>query len=344
MDTDSVIDSARITASAISSDVQSISLTLNWQGDAPSDVALWVNVAEQQVVVLDNSPAASAIAAETSIVKPSYWGKLCMYLQPGRARPVTALVGPAGNGKTTVAEAVLEVLGYEYEVLDITEFVEPADLIGSTTYVMKDGQGSEVFKPGIVMRCFTEGKALIINEFDAANPRAALCLQSAFQSAGLSGKGRYITSPDGRIYPQGDCPIILTMNTFGSGATRQYVGRNALDAASMDRMTIITTGYEHEKAIMERHGYDEDTAEMLVEWAMGMRKKIDDNSLRVVLSNRTLLRMADGIDYLGWDLDEAMEHEFLERLDPDTRDMLHPKPAPVPEPRPANPFGKKFGS
>jgi len=321
---------------------------LNWQGDKPDDLALWVSVKDGLAVVIDNNSSEAAIAAHTSIIKPKYWGKLCMYLQPSRCRPVIALVGPAGNGKTTVAEAVLEVLGYEYEVLDMTEFIEPADLIGATTYVLKDGQGSEVYKPGIVTRCFTQGKALIINEFDAANPRAALCLQSAFQAAGMHKKGRYITSPEGRVYPQGDCPIILTMNTFGSGATRQYVGRNALDAASMDRITIITTGYEHEKEILLSNGYDEYTADQLVDWAASMRKTIDDNALRVVLSNRTLLRMADGIDFLGWDLEEAMEHEFLERLDADTRDMLAPKPAPVPapsarpsfnNPKPASPFG-----
>lgn len=299
----------------------SATLQLTWGKDeSPGEIALWLDLAQQLAVVLEDAPSPDDLV--TSIVKPSYWPRLCRYLTPGRARPVITMVGPTGNGKTTVAEAVLEVLGYAYEVLDMTEFVEPADLIGSTTYVLKDGQGEETWRDGIVTRCFREGKALLINEFDTANPRAAMCLQSVFQSPGLNKKGRYVTTPDGRVYPKDDCPIILTMNTFGSGASRMYVGRNALDAATLDRMSYIKTVYENEQDILERHGCEEALAGKLVEWAVGMRKRIDENALRVSLSNRVLLNMADSIQNDEIDFDQAVADEFLDRLDEDVRDIL----------------------
>lgn len=310
-------------ARIIESTAESTTIQISWAAEPkPEDLALWVNLQDGLAIVLDNATD-NAANAPTNIVKPSYWSTLCMYLTPGHTRPVITLVGPAGNGKTSTAEAVLEVLGYEYEVLDMTEFVEPADLIGSTTYVLKDGNGAEVWRDGLITRCFREGKALIINEFDAANPRAALCLQSAFQAAGTNKRGRYVTTTEGRVYPAGDCPIILTMNTFGSGASRQYVGRNALDAASLDRMSVITTKYENEGEILRRHGFDPDTAESLVKWATGMRNQIDTNELRVILSNRTLLRMAEAIDLYGWEMQEAVEKEFLDRLDDDIREVLN---------------------
>jgi hypothetical protein len=53
-----------------------------------------------------------------------------------------------------------------------------------------------------------------------------------------------------------------------------------------------------------------------------MRRRIDQHSLRVVLSPRTLLRMAKGIEVLGMSFEQAVERRFLARLDPDTRELL----------------------
>lgn len=262
-----------------------------------------------------------------AFVKPSYWDDLCMYLVKGDARPVIALVGPAGNGKTSTAEAVLEAIGYEYEVLDATEFIEPADIVGAMSFRQEEsGKAEEVWRDGILTKCFRSGKALIINEFDALNPRAAMCLQSAFQDKGHNGRGRYVTlagnKDESRVYPTGDCPVILTMNTYGTGATRQYVGRNALDAASLDRITVISTGYENEEAILTGRGYGKKTADKLVKWAKKVRTEIDRNEFTVILSNRTLLRMAQTIERFGWTFEKAVQKEFLDRLEPDFRTIL----------------------
>jgi MoxR-like ATPase len=258
-----------------------------------------------------------------NFIKPVYWSDLCAYLTPGASRPAVALVGPAGNGKTTAAEAVCEAMGHDYVVIDATEYLEPADLVGAMTY---DPALGEVWRDGPVAKAFREGRAVIINEFDALNPRAALCLQSVCQDPGSSGRGRYVTLPgnpdEDRVFPSGDCPLIVTMNTFGTGATREYVGRNAMDAATADRFTIIATGYEHEAEILKLNGYSSQTARRLAEWAAVMRNRIEREALRVILSMRTLLRMAQAIERYGWTFDDAVEKEFLGRVDPDTRALL----------------------
>lgn len=256
------------------------------------------------------------------IVTPSYWDALLRYLTPGHARPAIALVGPAGNGKTTAAEAACRALGYDYLVIDATEYLEPADLVGCTTF---DPRRGEVWRDGPVTAAFRSGRAVIINEFDSLNPRAALCLQSATQDPGPDRRGRYVTTPGGpqdRVYPAGDCPLIVTMNTYGTGATRQYVGRNALDAATADRFTILSTGYENEAAILVARGYRQATADRLEIWATRTRRLIEDNGLRVILSLRTLLRMAQAIEEYGLSFEQAVESEFLARLEPDLRDLL----------------------
>lgn len=264
-----------------------------------------------------------AMAPQPDVIRPSYWADLSLYLTPGSARPAIALVGPAGNGKTTAAEAVCDSLGYDFIVIDATEYLEPADLVGSMTY---NPQLGEVWRDGPVVEAFRTGKAIIINEFDSLNPRAALCLQSATQDPGPNRKSRYVTTPgapEDRVYPTGDCPIIVTMNTYGTGATRQYVGRNALDAATADRFTIISTGYEHEAEILVSRGYNPDNAHRLETWARGMRHQIEGHALRVILSMRTLLRMAQAIEVYGLPFETAVEKEFLGRLESDVRDLLN---------------------
>ena len=257
-----------------------------------------------------------------TFVKPSYYDDLALYLTPGATRPAIALVGPAGNGKTTVAENALKERGIGYVVIDATEFTEPADLIGAMTY---DPQKGEVWRDGPITRAFRDGLAILINEFDALNPRAALCLQSVAQDAGPDKTGRYVTcigSHEDRVYPVSDCPLIVTMNTYGTGATRDYVGRNALDAATMDRYTVISTDYENETAILMFHGYAQDLATTLEVWAHETRKKIADNSLRIILSNRTLIRIAQAITSYRWTWDRAIEKEFFGRLEPEYRELI----------------------
>ncbi len=278
---------------------------------------------EVEVARAAEKPQPQRQQLSATFIKPAYWDDLIAYLTPGAARPAVALVGPAGNGKTTVAEEACAALGYDFIVIDATEYLEPADLVGTMTYDPKVG---EVWRDGPVTTAAREGKAVIINEFDALNPRAALCLQSFTQDPGPQRTGRYITTPGcpdhDRVYPTGDCPLIVTMNTFGTGATREYVGRNALDAATADRFTIIGTGYENEAKIIQRRGFSKETAKWLADWSHSTRQKIEDNALRVILSMRTLLRMAQAVEVYGWSQQKTIEREFLGRLDPDVRELL----------------------
>lgn len=274
-------------------------------------------------------PRVTRIEAEPKgkgFVKPSYWTDLCMYLTKGAARPVVALVGPAGNGKTSTAKAAMEAMGHEYLEIDCTEFTEPADLIGGMLIKAENGGTSSVWGDGTVTRAFKQGLGLVVNEYDALNPRAALCLQSVFQDGGRDGASRYVTTvgcPDhDRVFAAGDCPIILSLNTYGMGGSRQYVGRNTMDAAGMDRLTIITTGYENEAAILEAHGYSSALAEKLERWATNVRQVIEGNTLKVILSNRTLIRMAQAMETYGWAWRKAVENEFLGRFEPSIRSVL----------------------
>lgn len=249
-------------------------------------------------------------------VPPSWFDEFLFYLSYPVEYPVIVIVGPSGNGKTESSIQGLTSLTREHTVLDMNEFVEPYDLAGGTTFHPSEG---EIWSDGVVTACFRKGLDIIINEFDAANPRAVMCLQSAFQTAGKNGKGRYISTPKNkesdRIYPQGACQIVLTMNTFGSGANMQFVGRNALDLATLDRVAFISTSYENEAKILVASGYDKKLATSLEKWAITTRKEIDRHMLRVTLSLRLLKRMAHMITSKQISLEDAAEKAFYSRIE-----------------------------
>jgi hypothetical protein len=74
--------------------------------------------------------------------------------------------------------------------------------------------------------------------------------------------------------------------------------------------------------IIAGRGYSAGTAEQLETWAHTMRSKIEENALRVILSMRTLLRLAQAIEVYGQAFETAIEKEFLGRLETDTRELL----------------------
>ena len=52
--------------------------------------------------------------------------------------------------------------------------------------------------------------------------------------------------PDGMVPRHPDCCIILTANTFGTGATNDYVGRLRQDAAFLNRFVTISWPIDEE--------------------------------------------------------------------------------------------------
>lgn len=246
---------------------------------------------------------------------PSWWPLIGLYLQH---RPAIAVVGPAGNGKTTTVEQALAALNMPFVSISCTDRTEVVELTGGTVLTAN----GEEWRDGQVTQAFRNGWAVVLDEADALDPRVMLALQNALQDAGPDGKARYINTPGGRVYPAAACPIILCMNTYGDGGNRTYNGRNKLDAASMDRFTVISTVYENEEAIITARGYSSRTAHQVVSWGQDIRRKMQDAGIALPLSPRTLLRIAQAVDTFGWSLDIATQVEFFSRMDQERAQLL----------------------
>jgi cobaltochelatase CobS len=138
--------------------------------------------------------------------------------------------GPAGSGKTTLAMKAAEALGVAYAVQSFSPATQSHELIG---YMSPAGQ----YIPGSLYRAMTAGHLLILDEFDAADPGVGLLVNAAIAS-------KVVTFPNGETVKAAEgFRAIACMNTRGTGATVEYCGRNALDAATLDRFAALEIDY-----------------------------------------------------------------------------------------------------
>lgn len=139
-----------------------------------------------------------------------------------------ALVGPAGTGKTTAAHKVSDALKLAYECQSFCATTTKSDLLG---FIDANGH----YRTTSFRRAYETGGVWTGDEFDAGNANAGVVLNAATANGVCS-------FPDGMIKRSASFRAIICMNTYGNGANRQYVGRNQMDAATMDRFVFLEWG------------------------------------------------------------------------------------------------------
>jgi MoxR-like ATPase len=137
------------------------------------------------------------------------------------------------------------------------------------------------FVPGVMYEPYLNGGVMMLDEMDNANANVLTSLNSA-----LAGDGA--TFPCGYIKKHKDFVCIAAGNTFGKGADRMYVGRNQLDAASLDRFNRIPWDYD-EDAEFDWAGRDQTDWVKLVQ---RIRKCVFDHAMRIVVSPRASIKGA----------------------------------------------------
>lgn len=214
------------------------------------------------------------------------------------------LVGPAGTGKTTLAGQVARALGRRFSFNSLSAGCSESHIIGRT---LPDSNGNWTYKPAPFVTTYRDGGVHLFDELDAADPNLMVLINAALANGHLA-----IPFEDMIIQRHSDTAIIAAANTFGTGASRQYVGRNALDAATLDRFAASTVFVD----------YDRELEKQLVpnpEWlsrCWSIREKVAEAGLRRIMSTRTILNgyrrilsgdTADAViaDYLAsWSDDE----------------------------------------
>jgi len=140
------------------------------------------------------------------------------------------LVGPAGSGKTTACHQVAQGLEMDYHPMSVGPQTTKSDLMG-----YKDAHG--VYHDTPVRKAFEHGGLLLLDEMDSANAGVLTILNSLLANGLCS-------FPDKTVDMHKDFRCITACNTFGRGADRMYVGRNQLDAATLDRFGVLDFDYD----------------------------------------------------------------------------------------------------
>lgn len=176
------------------------------------------------------------------------------------------LVGPAGGGKTTCCEKVAEILDLKFYPMSVGPQTTKSDLLGFI-----DAAGNYHTTP--LREAFENGGLLLLDEVDAANA-GVLTIINALLANG------YCSFPDGVKQRNENFRCICACNTYGRGADRQYVGRNQLDAATLDRFAVVDFEYDEnlERAIAGNNEW--------VDKIQRYRKRAFDLKMRVVISPR----------------------------------------------------------
>ena len=154
------------------------------------------------------------------------------------------LTGERGSGKTTVCMQVAESLNLKFYSISMTRQTTLSHLLG---FVNVNG----TYIPSQLYHAATKGGMFLIDEIDGGDANVLLTLNTI--------ENGFITFPEGVVELHEDFRLIATANP--QDQHEFYVGRNKLDAATLDRFDIvqIDTDSELERSLVDNRTYDEIT-------------------------------------------------------------------------------------
>ena len=205
------------------------------------------------------------------------------------------LVGPAGCGKTTLASQVATALNLRFAAMACSPGMSESKLLGRV--IPNISSGEEAYSPSPIVNAYTGGGVVLLDEMDNADPSILLVLNMFLDNG-------HVVLPNGELaLRHKDTVVIASANTYGHGADRIYVGRSALDGATLDRFRGATLNLDYDMALEavlcpEKNIRDE---------VYRIRNKVRDAKLRRIVSTRFLMDMRKLVLGVGDSMGEAVK-------------------------------------
>lgn len=210
------------------------------------------------------------------------------------------LTGPAGSGKNFLCKQIADALGLKFYFTNAV--TQEYKLTGFT-----DAMG--VYQPTQFYEAFKNGGLFMLDEMDASIPEVLVILNAAIAN-------RYFDfpAPIGYVEAHPDFRVIAAGNTTGHGADYEYVGRNQLDAASLDRFAIVPIDY----SVEIENGMAVDIE--LADFCRDFRKASQKAGIQIIVSYRAISRLAKMVKLL--ELTEALSTCLVKGLEKDDLNII----------------------
>lgn len=211
------------------------------------------------------------------------------------------LVGPAGTGKNVIAKQVAEALGLEFYF---------SNAVTQEYKITGYGDANGKFVETQFYKAFVNGGLFLLDEMDASCPEALIILNCAIAN-------KYFDFPViGRVEANPNFRVMACANTFGTGASLEYVGRNQLDGATLNRFALVEVNYD--KRIEDNVCPDLE----LADFCRDFRKANDKNGTHTIVSYREMSRLYKMINVANLDKTIALKTCLIKGLENDTLRML----------------------
>jgi len=213
------------------------------------------------------------------------------------------MVGPAGSGKSRAGLEVAKALDLPFYAESVSQQTPVSKLMG-----YMDANGNYVSTS--FRRAVENGGVFLLDEIDNGNANVIASLNAT----AACGAGELVSFPDGMVVKHKDCIILAAANTIGRGGDREYVGRNPLDAASIDRFIFLEWNYDEklENALCALQKIDS----AWVTWVQKIRRATGELGVRLVVSPRAAVNGGKLIQ-IGVSWEEAEYAAIFKGIDTD---------------------------
>lgn len=184
------------------------------------------------------------------------------------------MVGPAGTGKSTIASQCAEAMGIKYYSISLSPQTPASALLG---YMQAAGE----YVRSLYREAYEHGGVFHFDEFDNAHPSVLAVINASLANG-------HMAFADKMVKRHADFRCVASANTYGRGADRQYVGRQAIDAATLDRFSVETVEVDDalEESMCMSTGLEPSKVTEVLKYVRALRKRAADEKMTLIFSPR----------------------------------------------------------